>query len=102
MIDSILDAIIARFTSFTDFIFDPLWTWYFWGAVLVVVVLVISWFVPFKWVRAALGAFLLLVGAFIAGGRMMHGEMKSKLDEIKERERALKAQQKKEKGGWNW
>lgn len=96
MIDSILDSIQQRFTNAVDFIFDPIWFWYVCGFGIFLVVMVIAYFVPFKWVRASLGAFLLLVGAFIAGGRVMHGEMKTKLDESRAREKAAKAANKRD------
>jgi len=83
MIDSILDNIQMRisvaFHGVIDFVTNPLWVWYFWGAVAFVVAVVIGYFLPFKWIRAGLGFALLLIGAFIAGGYKMHGEMADEL-----------------------
>jgi hypothetical protein len=79
-----------RFTSIFDFITDPIWVWYFWGAVAFVVALIVGYFLPFKWVRAGLGGTLVLIGAFIAGGRVMHGEMKAQVDDAKAKAKIAK------------
>lgn len=92
MIDDVLNNITNRittgFTNTIDFIFDPLWEWYFIGFGVFLVVMVIAYFVPFKWARAALGGVLLLGLAFILGGRTMHEQMKDKLAQAKAREKA--------------
>lgn len=98
MIDSILDAIISRFNATWDFVFDPLWVWYFWGIVALILAGIVAFFAPFKWVRAGLGVALLLIGAYIAGGRQMHGTMKEKLDEA--RRKARERQPDQENSNW--
>jgi hypothetical protein len=86
MIDEILNNIQGRITgafssllSSFNFVFDPLYKWYLYGFIGFVITGVIGYFLPFKWVRAGLGAALVLGGAYIAGGREMHNELKAQL-----------------------
>lgn len=83
MLQSIVDSISTWFSSVWDFLFDPIYVWYFWGFVALLAGLVVSYFLPFKWVRAGIGGVLLLIGAYIAGGRQMHGDMKEQIDDAK-------------------
>ena len=96
MIDDIITTIENRFLNAVDFVTDPLWRWYFYGTVILLAVGVVSYFLPFKWVRAGLGAFLVLVGAFILGGRQMHKDMKAEVDKA----RAKAAPPPASGGGW--
>lgn len=86
MIDEILNNIQARIVAFFGgfhIVIDPIYEWYFFGFLAFVGALVVGYFLPFKWVRAGLGVFLLLVGAYIAGGRQMHGEMAKEIAKSK-------------------
>jgi uncharacterized membrane protein YphA (DoxX/SURF4 family) len=57
---------------------EPLYLleWYAWLALILGACLLIGYFAPFKWVRAALGLILLLAGAFVAGGTAMYRHMR--------------------------
>lgn len=85
LIDDFLDGaqtrIAAAFHNIIDpwfgWLFDPMLVWYSYGVAIFAVVVVIGWFFPFKWIRAGLGFLLMLVGAFIAGGKIMHDKMKA-------------------------
>jgi len=86
MINSILDQIWAYVLAALEsihIVINPLWEWYFWGFLFFIICLVIGYFLPFKYIRAALGVALLLVGAFIAGGYKMHGEMSAEIAKSK-------------------
>lgn len=93
MINGIIDSIFDRFRDTMEFINDPIWGWYAIAAMVFAAVLVVAYFLPFKWVRASLGGFLLLMGAFLAGGYRMHGEMKDKLQAERDKVKALKKDQ---------
>lgn len=86
MVSSILDEIktwtVALFATF-HFTINPLWVWYFYGMIFFIICVIVAYFLPFKYIRAALGFALLLVGAFIAGGRQMHSEMADQLKKAK-------------------
>lgn len=69
----------AQFAAVLAPFLDPLYHWYAMGAAAFVAAFVVGYFFPFKWVRAALGFFLLLVGAYIAGGRQMHNDMQAQI-----------------------
>lgn len=86
MVSSILDQIknwtVALLATF-HFTINPLWIWYGYGMMILVIAMFVAYFLPFKYVRAAIGFALLLVGAFIAGGRRMHNEMADQLKKVK-------------------
>ena len=77
--DRIAEAINSAYAAVLDPIFgwmaSPLVPWGFKAAGVIAVCFVIGWFFPFKWVRAALGAVVLLTAAFFAGLYQMHKEM---------------------------
>lgn len=99
LIDEFLDGIQQRIVGAWDFVFDPLWKWYAIGFIIFICCVVIAYFAPFKWIRAGLGVFLVIVGAFILGGRTMHKQMKSTLDVERSKRRELERQKPKEQGG---
>ena len=86
LIDEFLDGaqtrIVAAFHGLIDpwfgWLFDPMIEWYFYGVLIFAACMLVGWFFPFKWIRAALGFVLLLVGSFIAGGKIMHDKMQAK------------------------
>lgn len=84
MWQSIVDTISMWFSGVVDAIWDPLYLWYFWGFVALVGALFVGFFLPQSF-RAWLGGALLLVAAYIAGGRQMHQSMQAKLDEAKKK-----------------
>jgi hypothetical protein len=84
MIKELLDAIQQRLSEFfnpiVDWIFNPLWSWWAIFILIFAACVVIAYFLPFKWIRAALGFIVLLAGAWLAGGTMMYRDMKGRLE----------------------
>jgi hypothetical protein len=82
MIDEFLTAIEQRireaFGGLFHWLIEPLYLleWYFLFALLFLACFTIGYFLPFKWVRAALGLVLLIAGAFVAGGTAMYRHMR--------------------------
>lgn len=102
MIDSILSSIQtsigARLADAFAFAFSPLWRWYFIGGGIIAGLVVLAWLsrllfdvAPMRWFRVALGVAILLVGAFLAGGRTMYREQQERLKAERERARKAKA-----------
>jgi len=89
VVGQVLDQIQQRFTNAWEWLWDPLWRWYLVGFLILVGCIVIAIFAPFKWIRAALGFFLVLVGAYIAGGRHMRNTYKEQLEQERARRKAL-------------
>lgn len=102
LIGQVLDQIQQRFTSMWDWLWDPLWQWYFLAFIAFLAIMVVAYFLPFKWVRAGLGAVLALIVAFVAGGRQMRKTYKERLEQEREKRRKLeeeKRQQRRDSGG---
>jgi uncharacterized membrane protein YphA (DoxX/SURF4 family) len=72
-IDAIEQRIRDLFGGAWHWLIEPLYLieWYAWLALILGACLLIGYFAPFKWVRAALGLILLVAGAFVAGGTAM-------------------------------
>ncbi len=104
MIESIFDEAQRRITGAFEWVFDPLWRWYTIGFGIFLVCAVVAYFLPFKWVRAALGAVIVVTGAYIAGGRHMRNEMKAKLDEERAKLKQIEEQRRQQQPNWpfNW
>ena len=92
LIGQVLDNVQERISAAWEWLWDPLWQWYAVGVAILIGVMLIAYFLPFKWVRAALGGFLLLVGAYIAGGRHMRQTYKDRLEEERAKRKALEAE----------
>lgn len=93
VIGEVLDQIGERFTNMWEWLWDPLWQWYAVGIMILLVVMLVAYFLPFRWVRAALGGVLLLVGAYIAGGRHMRQTFKDRLAQERARVKELEQAQ---------
>ncbi|RZN13908.1 hypothetical protein [Bradyrhizobium sp. Leo121] len=101
MINDIITSIEDRFTASFEWLFDPLVYWFGIALLILIACIVISYFAPFKWIRAALGGVLVIVGAFLAGGVEMHKIMNRKLQEEKEKQKQREAEARaKDGGGW--
>lgn len=113
VIGQVFDQIQQKFSDGWNAIFDPIYVWYFWGGVFFLGAIAAAVFLQFKWIRAALGIAVLLVAAYIAGGRHMSQNMREKLaDEQRKRKEAEAAARQRNDGsstqaggGWfgtNW
>jgi hypothetical protein len=86
VVQEFIDAITARlqdiFGSAWHWLIEPLYLleWYAWLALILGGCLLIGYFAPFKWVRAALGLVLLVASAFVAGGTAMWRHMRRQRD----------------------
>lgn len=108
MIGQVFDQIQQRITDAWDWLWDPLWGWYVMLILFFLLLLVIGFFVPFKWVRAFLGFLLALAAAFVAGGHVMRNKYKERLAEEREKVKQLEARRRQEgqsggrQGGGFW
>jgi len=96
ILDQVWMFIVARIEGLFGLLhigFEPgtiyLWEWYFWGFVFLLICLLVGYFFSFTWARAILGVMLMLVGAFIAGGRQMHYEMNREIQKSKVKPKPL-------------
>lgn len=86
IVQEFIDGAWDKITGFFSGIFDPVLNWLilleWWGLLLLFVAVcgVIGFFLPFKWIRAALGGMILLAGAFVAGGTKMYRDLRKKDD----------------------
>lgn len=104
IIDEVLDNITGRFRSAVDFIFDPLWVWYFWLGVAILGGGFIMWL--FGWIKAVrIGVSLAIAGAaiYVAGGRHMHNRLKGDIEaeraRLRQREAEAKEARRQQGGG---
>lgn len=105
----LLDQVQQWFSDKWSAIFDPIYFWYFLLAVLIIVLGLITWFVPFKIVRLIAGIIIFGAIAFVAGGRTMGQRNRAKLQSLREQLAAEKAKRNQRSngntgGGWfgNW
>lgn len=102
IIDEVLDNITGRFRAAVDWIFDPLWVWYFWLAVGILAGGAVMWF--FGWLKPVrIVVSLAIAGAaiYVAGGRHMHNRLKGDIDRERAamRERERRRQEERQGGG---
>lgn len=108
--DDLFKPVIDWFNAWYEYLTDPLWVWYFYGALFFAACCVIAFFLPFKWIRAILGGAIVLVGAYIAGGRHMHKKLKEEVNaERAKRKEAERVRNSSSNGGggsgrgtWGW
>jgi hypothetical protein len=99
IIDEFWDGLFGRLQGLWDFVTDPLWMWYFWGFVFFIVCVIVAYFLPFKWVRAGLGGAVLLMLAFVFGGKRMHDDMQAQVEREKQKRIAAEQQNNNQGGG---
>lgn len=99
-IPGMLDSVQAWALGKIDWLLDPMWVWYGWGALAVAACLLIGFFLPFRWARAALLTILVVVWSYILGGRHMRQLSQAERDKLKAQLKAEKA--KKKETGWKW
>jgi hypothetical protein len=82
LIDEFLTTLWRHISDTFSSLLAPLLLIEWWGlfGLFFVALLVIGYFLPFKWIRAGLGALLLLAGAFVAGGTKMYRDLKRRGD----------------------
>lgn len=110
LIGQVFDQIQQRFSDAWNWLCDPLWAWYVGFGLLVLVCLIIAVFVPFKYVRLALGMVIAFGAAFVAGGRQMSKHYKDRLATEREKVKKLEAEKRQRPeqggnasgGGWPW
>jgi hypothetical protein len=73
-----LDTIWRRLADALASILAPLILLEWWAlfAAFVCVLVLVAYFLPFRWVRTGLGFLLLLAGAFVAGGTKMYRDLR--------------------------
>lgn len=97
----LLESVCRSAVDAWEWVFNPLWVWYFYFAAFLFVSALVMWFLGWlKPVRWVVGTAVVLAAAYLAGGRHMYGKMKSKVDE--ERERARQKQQEAPPWKWPW
>lgn len=100
--DAVLDAINTAqdwVVAKISWVIPTIWIWYGWGGIAFAVLLLIGFFLPFKWVRAGLGVVFALIVAYIAGGRHM-GQIKD--DQAAKSKKKSKPAEVKKPDGWSW
>jgi hypothetical protein len=82
IVNELVDAIWRRICDALAPVLAPLILLEWWAllAAFAVLLAIVAYFLPFKWVRAALGGLLLLAGAFVAGGTRMYRELRRRGD----------------------
>jgi len=82
IINELIDKIWQRIADAFNAVVAPLILLEWWAllAAFAFVLVVVAYFLPFKWIRAGLGFLLFMAGAFVAGGTKMYRDLKRRSD----------------------